>query len=139
MIGRISPRVVLRSPEVKGVGWVQEPSADIGTELLFENDLVRVWEMRLEPGQTMPYHVHRSDYVIVYVTPSRIALMETPGKVTATQDYQDGYVNYVSVPKDIAHQIRNEAATEHRQILVELKKLKGHGMSGNNGRVSRPI
>jgi hypothetical protein len=30
---------------------MSEPSDRIGTELLFENDRVRVWDMVLEPGE----------------------------------------------------------------------------------------
>src|SRR5579864_5512177 len=114
---------------------MQKPSTDIGTELLFENDVVRVWSMTLAPGQSMPYHVHRLDYLYVYVTPNRIALMEQPGHVKETRDYADGYVNYVSVGDGIAHQIRNEAAIPHRQILVEFKTIKGVAPTESNGRV----
>ena len=29
-----------------------------GTRILFENDQVRVWEIELAPGQTLPMHHH---------------------------------------------------------------------------------
>jgi beta-alanine degradation protein BauB len=115
------------------------PVTDIGTELLFENEVVRVWSMTLEPGQAFPYHEHRLDYLYVYVTPSRIAFMETPGRVTEVRDYADGYVSYVSVGEGITHQIRNDARIPHRQILVELKTIHGAAPSGSNSRVSAPV
>lgn len=115
---------------------MQTPVTDIGTELLFENDVIRVWSMTLEPGQSMPYHIHRLDYVYVYVTPSRIAFMEHPGQVKETRDYKDGYVNYVSVGDGITHQIRNDGDITHRQILVEFKTIKGAAPSKSNKRSS---
>ena len=118
---------------------METPVTDIGTELLFENDVVRVWSMTLEPGQSMPYHVHLLDYVYVYVTPSRITFMEHPGQVKWTRDYEDGYVNYVSVGDGIAHQIRNDAGVPHRQILVEFKTVKGAASTQSNNRVSEPL
>jgi len=56
-----------------------EPRTNIGTELLFENEAVRVWSMELAPGEESPYHVHKLDYVYVYVTPSRLTFMQEPG------------------------------------------------------------
>ena len=31
---------------------------DIGDRILLENDLVRVWEVKLEPGETLGFHIH---------------------------------------------------------------------------------
>jgi beta-alanine degradation protein BauB len=114
-------------------------STDIGTELLFENDVVRVWSMTLAPGEMMGYHTHRLDYLFVYVTPSRIALLEQPGRVKETRDFADGYVNYVNVGDGITHQIRNDAETTHRQILVEFKTIKGVAATADNGRAGAPL
>ena len=87
----------------------------------------------------MPYHVHRLDYLYVYVTPSRIAFMEKAGQVKEIRDYADGYVNYVSVGEGTTHQIRNDADVPHRQILVEFKTIKGLASTEGNSRVSEPI
>ena len=35
---------------------------EVATTLVFENELIRVWEMRLEPGQRQPFHCHRTPY-----------------------------------------------------------------------------
>ena len=39
--------------------------AEIGTTLLFENDYIRLWEVRLEPGQTIDFHIHYHPYLVV--------------------------------------------------------------------------
>ena len=112
------------------------PSTNVGTELLFENDVVRVWSMELAPGEDSPFHRHELDYVYVYVTPSKLAYMGEPGRVERLRDYGDGYVRFTSVGGGIQHQIRNIAETVHRQVLVELKTSHGQAPTSDNGRLT---
>jgi hypothetical protein len=117
----------------------QEPVLDIGTELLFENEAVKVWSMELAPGEDSPYHLHTRDYLFVYTTPSKIAFVERSGKQGEAREYADGFVNYLAVGDGLTHQIRNVADVPHRQILVEFKTLKDVAPSANNGRQSEPL
>ena len=64
------------------------PSMDVGTEVLFENDVVKVWGMELEPGESSPYHRHEHDYFYIYTTPSRIEVHRA-GQPDAVQEYQE--------------------------------------------------
>jgi quercetin dioxygenase-like cupin family protein len=115
-------------------GLFVEPSTNIGTELLFENEAVRVWSMELAPGEESPYHVHKLDYVYVYVTPSRLTFMQEPGQIQHVRDYGDGYVRFTAVGEGIRHQISNVGTGVHRQILVELKSNHASASTGDNGR-----
>ena len=45
----------------------------VGSKLLFENDRVRVWELRLEPGQREALHEHKLDYVMVQIDGDKVA------------------------------------------------------------------
>jgi len=50
-------------------------STDVGTALLFDNHLCRVWDFYLEPGEGNPLentHHHVLDYCFVYVAPGRL-------------------------------------------------------------------
>lgn len=114
-----------------------DPSAEVATELLFENDVVRVWSMELAPGEDSPFHVHNLDYVYVYVTPSRLAFMPEPGEIDHVWDYGDGYVRFTSVGDGIKHQIRNVGEARHRQVLIELKNSSGQSSTQDNGRVTK--
>ena len=49
-----------------------EPLGDIATKLLFENELVRVWEMHLAPGERSDRHRHELPYVMCIVAGSQI-------------------------------------------------------------------
>ena len=46
---------------------------DIATKLLSENDRVRIWEMRLEPGQRSALHKHDNDYIMIQISGDRMA------------------------------------------------------------------
>ena len=46
---------------------------EVGSRLLLENERVRVWELRLEPGEESDLHEHRLDYVLIQVAGDRIA------------------------------------------------------------------
>ena len=45
----------------------------VGSKLLFENDRVRVWELRLQPGEIEALHEHKLDYVMIQVDGDRVA------------------------------------------------------------------
>jgi beta-alanine degradation protein BauB len=95
-------------------------SQNVGTELLFENDRVRVWDMTLEPGQSSELHRHLSDYVFAYVTPTLLE-SRTPGEEPKTLSLDDGYVQFNVVGTEgMTHQVTNVGDRTHRQILVEL-------------------
>jgi beta-alanine degradation protein BauB len=112
-----------------------DPVAEIGTELLFENDVLRVWSMELAPGEESPYHRHTLDYAIVYVTPSVITRMEKPGDPGVKEEFADGWVKYLKVDSGIEHLIRNDGPTTHRQIIVEVRRpTEPRAPEGDNGR-----
>ena len=53
----------------------------IGTRLLSETDRVRVWEIRLAPGERIGFHRHVLDYFWTAVTPGRARLYRQDGSV----------------------------------------------------------
>jgi hypothetical protein len=112
----------------------EEPTLDVGTELLFDNELVRVWSMELAPDEASPFHRHTHNYVYVYVTPSTLTSI-VPGASSTTTDFEDGYVRFVNVSSVRPHRIVNSGTRRHRQIIVELKQ-PAPTESGDNGRKS---
>jgi hypothetical protein len=65
---------------VAGTGWgymrgdiVISPSGeeivlvDVGQVVLYDDPLVRVWEVALEPGETHSWHLHHNPYVVLSV------------------------------------------------------------------------
>lgn len=40
---------------------------DIASQVLFENDKVKIWNLIVEPGEASDWHMHERDYVTVVV------------------------------------------------------------------------
>ena len=80
----------------------------VGSKLLFENDRVRVWELRLAPGQTEALHEHKHDYVMIQIDGDRVAGEFEPdsggpwgGETHVEGDVANGLVIFADVrPKD---------------------------------------
>ena len=49
----------------------ENPNGCVGTELLSESDRVRVWMIRLKPGERIGFHRHVLDYFWSAITPGR--------------------------------------------------------------------
>src|SRR5882757_4786780 len=58
-------------PNLKDDEW-------IGTKLLFENDVVRVWDFNLPPGESTQLHTHRRDWLFVNVTDNNRLRIDYP-------------------------------------------------------------
>jgi beta-alanine degradation protein BauB len=101
-------------------------SGDIGTRMLFENDRIRVWEVRLEPGESVHRHEHKHDYVQVMIEGDKIAANIDPQSVGRWAG--EAYVEAdVEVGKTIwaeagsVHDTINTGGQTFYEILVELK------------------
>ncbi|MFP6563057.1 MAG: hypothetical protein VCC68_01090 [Myxococcota bacterium] len=44
---------------------------EVGSRVLFENERVRIWEFKLEPGETGNLHRHENDYILVQIEGDR--------------------------------------------------------------------
>ena len=61
---------------------------DIASKLLFENDRVRIWEMRLEPGAKSPVHKHELDHVLIQISGDRMAVCPEPDTGSVYNEYE---------------------------------------------------
>ena len=97
----------------------ENPCGPIGTEILFENDQVRVWDMQVPPGGKKAWHHHTLDYIIINVTGGKIELENVQGHSFIADDK--------GRRRDLARRRREARATQferqaYQNILVELKK-----------------
>ncbi|MGI9602678.1 MAG: VOC family protein [Acidimicrobiales bacterium] len=106
---------------------------DVGTEVLIDNEQVRVWELRLAPGQTSDLHHHQRDYVMIQIEGDRIAAEFEPDSegTFAGSSYLDGDVAAGTAifaqagGKERAVNIGDEA---FREVIVEVKATRRPGM-----------
>jgi quercetin dioxygenase-like cupin family protein len=38
---------------------------EVGQRIVLENEHVRIWEVRLEPGETIDFHIHYHPYIVI--------------------------------------------------------------------------
>lgn len=98
-------------------------NGEIGTDLVFENDRVRVWHMTLQPGETMPVHRHVLTYFWTAIMPGRF-LQRTYDGTTYASDFQAGLTHFYDVgwSEFALHNLENVGHTEMIFCAVELKK-----------------
>jgi len=121
---------------------MSEVTDAIGTELLFENDEVRVWSMTLAPGAASPVHHHLRNWLYVYVTDDNLMETQFADGRRERALFGDGFVGFHRVGDvahpDLTHALHNAGARIHRQILVEFKTepdpTEGAPMRYDNGR-----
>ena len=97
---------------------------DVGTRLLFENDRVRAWELRLAPGEDSPAHRHELDHLLIQLSGDRVAVIPEPDSEGPYRDYLEADV----VPGAIVHvarggveTARNVGREHYLEVIVELK------------------
>jgi beta-alanine degradation protein BauB len=99
----------------------ENPCGPIGTEVLFENDQVRVWDMKVPAGGKKAWHHHKLDYVIINVTGGKIELENVDGHAIIADDKVGGVIWNNAGQK---HELRNLSGHMYQNILVELKNGK---------------
>jgi hypothetical protein len=100
------------------------PLGDVATRLLFENERVRVWQMKLEPDAESATHRHDLDYLLVQVAGDRIAAVPEPDSRGPYTEYFESDVKpgrTVFISRGGVETARNVGAETYREILIELK------------------
>jgi quercetin dioxygenase-like cupin family protein len=95
------------------------PLGDVANKLLFENELVRVWEMNLAPGGRSDRHRHELPYLLCILEGTRVDA-EVEGRGNVEIPVQPGSVFFV--PPGATETAINNSRDHFREILIELKQ-----------------
>ncbi|HXB89852.1 hypothetical protein [Mycobacterium sp.] len=92
----------------------------VGSRLLFETNRVRVWEIRLAPGQRLHAHRHVLDYFWIATTGGR-SRQHTSDGTTREVSYDPGDSKYLTFDHGeyLLHDLNNLGETELVFITVE--------------------
>jgi len=98
---------------------------DIGSKVVYEDDSVRVWRLKLAPGEESAIHRHELDHLLIQVAGDRIAVIpepdtEGPYKQELAAEVVPGAV--VHVDKGGVERARNVGDKAYLEIIVELKR-----------------
>jgi hypothetical protein len=110
--------------------------AGVGSEKVFENDKVIVWNFVLEPGQETPMHTNEHSYMWYAIAGAPLQVFDEHGKDLGTLDVptgtvyslklEDGVLEVLSDPGKglrvpARHKAKNAGPTAYREVLVEYK------------------
>ena len=103
-----------------------EPTENVGTHLMFENDRVRVWDLALAPGEWLERHIHREDFFFVVVDGGHMKMVDPDDPDAAPEfDYADNQVVFIGANGGTVHQRLTNAGTKpYRNLVIELKSGK---------------
>ncbi len=108
----------------------------VGTEKVFENDKVIVWNFELAPGAVTPMHRHRHDYMWYAISGSSLQVFDENEKDLGTLEVPTGAIFSLKLVGDeievlsepgkgmrvpATHRARNAGTTTYREVLVEFK------------------
>ena len=107
-------------------GFAEELAAagqnfNVGTKLWFENEHVRIWEIRLAAGERTPFHAHARPYFWTCISPGRATQRFADGR-QEHMTYADGQTkfSYCTESDPLIHDLENEGDTLLRFVTVEL-------------------
>jgi hypothetical protein len=110
--------------------------AGVGTEKVFENDKVIVWNFTLAPGEETPMHTHEHAYMWYAIAGAPLQVFDENGKDLGTLDIptgctyslklDNGFLEVLSEPGKgmrvpARHKARNVGSSPYREVLVEYK------------------
>jgi hypothetical protein len=103
---------------------VERKLGDVANRVIFENERVRIWEMRMSPGESGPPHRHALDHILVQISGDRMAVVPEADSLGPYREYLEaevapGQVFYVE--RGGVEVAKNVGRREYHEILIELK------------------
>ena len=94
---------------------------DVGTRLWFQNERIKVWEIRLAPGERGPFHAHTRRYFWTVVE-AGIGRQRSPDGTFTVRRYEVGDTQYLELsPADpMIHDLENAGDSTLQFVTVEL-------------------
>ena len=93
----------------------------IGDSILLENEFVRMWEVKLEPGETLGFHIHYHPYLVISLSGGSNEIETISGRKIATEAPAGTYV-FINDMREV-HQLTNRSNVTYLSRLVEMKSV----------------
>ncbi len=93
----------------------------VGHRIVLENEHVRVWEVRLEPGETIGFHIHHHPYLVVTLSGGESELETIFGEKLSVIESQ-GSTGFIDQMRPV-HRLTNRSQVLYLSRLVELKHI----------------
>ena len=100
---------------------------NVGTKMLFQDDLVRIWEFRLAPNARCHYHYHMFPYFFLNLTASQTQELDTQGNLLRHKPINHqtpGQCTFVTRDNLSSHAVLNVGSNVFLQFVVEFLSPK---------------
>jgi mannose-6-phosphate isomerase-like protein (cupin superfamily) len=91
---------------------------------MFENERVRVWDLALQPGESLEKHIHRHDFLFIVVQGGSLRHIdpENPSNDQAVS-YEDDQVVFIEAGDGTVHnELVNVGTKPYRNFVIEIKQ-----------------
>lgn len=95
---------------------------EIGTRIVMENDHVRVWEVSLEPGETLDFHIHYHPYLVISLGGGENEIETILGEHIKVEEPLGSTV-FINNMRAV-HRLTNRAKVPYLSRLIELKHVR---------------
>jgi hypothetical protein len=112
----MSDRSGLKAAAQRGIAL-----GSIGHRIVLENEHVRIWEVRLAPGETIDFHIHHHPYLIVSLGGGENEIETIFGDKIAVQEPLASTV-FINDMRPV-HRLTNRSDVNYLSRLVELKHI----------------
>ena len=93
----------------------------VGNKILLENEYIRMWEVRLEPGQTIAFHIHYHPYLVVSLGGGENEIETIFGQTIPTHEPVGSFV-FIDEMRPV-HRLTNKSSVTYLSRLIELKSV----------------
>jgi len=122
--------------EIKQEIIMTNASGNVGSKVVFENEVVRVWDFVLMPGEETPMHKHEKSYMWYAIHGGPLDCEDADGNDLGIFDVPTGGIFNIKCDGDqlevlsdnakgtlfpATHKAKNAGDTPYREILIEFK------------------
>jgi hypothetical protein len=95
---------------------------EVGQRIVLENEHVRIWEVNLDPGETIDFHIHFHPYVIISLGGGENEIETIFGDKRMTNEPL-GSTIFLNEMRPV-HKLTNRANVRYLSRLIELKYMR---------------
>ena len=94
---------------------------EVGDKILLENEHIRMWEVKLEPGQTIDFHIHYHPYLVVSLSGGSNEIETISGRKIMTEEPAGSFV-FIDEMREV-HRLTNKSNVTYLSRLIEMKSV----------------
>jgi beta-alanine degradation protein BauB len=95
---------------------------EIGQRIVLENEHVRIWEIKLEPGETIDFHIHYHPYIVISLGGGE-SEVETIFGDKFTFNEPLGSTVFINEMRPV-HRLTNRSKGGYLSRLIEIKSVR---------------